>query len=195
MARPRYFRSAEAFGEWLREHHENAKEIVVGFHKVGTGSPSLTWPESVDEALCVGWIDGIRKRVDDRRYTIRFTPRRAGSHWSAVNIKRVTALKRAGRMLPAGLAAFAKRKASAQNRYSYEQRKETLDEPYAGELRKHEVAAKYFAGRPPGYRRAACWWVLSAKKEETRARRLAQLIEACEAGRPIASLARPGPAR
>jgi uncharacterized protein YdeI (YjbR/CyaY-like superfamily) len=139
----------------------------------------------VDEALAVGWIDGIRKRIDDERYKIRFTPRRRGSIWSAINIARVEELKKAGRMQPAGLEAYAARRENRSGIYSYEQRTADLPEPYAGVLRANKPAHAFFAAQPPSYRKLACWFVVSAKKEETRAARLGKLIEMSAAGKRL----------
>jgi uncharacterized protein YdeI (YjbR/CyaY-like superfamily) len=174
---PLFFASAEDFREWLAANHASATEQWVGFYRKATGRPSVTWPESVDEALCVGWIDGIRKRIDESSYKIRFTPRKRGSTWSAVNIARVAELQRAGRMQPAGLAAFAARTEAKSAIYAYEQRTNAkLDEPSEAEFRKNPGAWEFFKQQPPWYRRTACWWVISAKKPETRAKRLATLI-------------------
>lgn len=173
---PRYFRSAAEWRSWLVANHATAREIVVGFHKVGTGKPSLTWPESVDEALCYGWIDGVRKRVDDARYCIRFSPRRARSTWSAVNIRRFGELEAAGRVHETGRAAFARRKENRRGEYSYEQRKDTWDEPYRSRFARHRAAFRFFQSQPAGYRKVVIWWVVSAKRESTREKRLAQLI-------------------
>jgi uncharacterized protein YdeI (YjbR/CyaY-like superfamily) len=192
---PTYFRSAAEFRRWLQRHHAAAAELLVGFHKVGSGTPSLTWPQSVDEALCFGWIDGVRRRIDDTRYTIRFCPRRANSIWSAVNIRRVQALVRAGRMAPAGARAFAVRRANRSGRYSYERRPAALPAPYAGLLARNAAARRFFAAQIPSYRRAAIWWVLSAKREETRARRAQTLIDLSGAGRLIPQFIRPQAAR
>jgi uncharacterized protein YdeI (YjbR/CyaY-like superfamily) len=176
-SKPTFFATPADFRKWLEEHHETAKELLVGFYKKDSGKPSITWPESVDQALCVGWIDGIRKRIDDVSYTIRFTPRRPGSIWSAVNIKRMQELIDQGLARPAGLRAFEARKENRSGIYSYEQRPESLGEPYASRLRENSAAAEFFESRPASYRRAAIWWVVSAKKEETRLKRLGQLIE------------------
>lgn len=185
-----YFSSAEEFREWLAKNHEHATELLVGFHKAATGRPRMTWAESVDEALCVGWIDAIRRRVDDERYTIRFCPRKATSVWSAVNIRRVGELENEGRMQPAGRAAFARRKENRSGIYSYEQRPASLDEPYASLFRKQKKAWAYFGAQAPWYRRAASWYVLSAKREETRLKRLAILIEDSANKRWLAGLVR-----
>ena len=172
----RYFRSPAEFRAWLGKHHEKAPELWVGFHKRATGEPSLTWPESVDEALCYGWIDGVRKRIDDDRYKIRFTPRRKGSVWSAVNIRRVGELEAEKRMKPAGRAAFGLRKEKRSKIYAYEQPSAEIPEPYASELGRNRAAAAFFAAQPAWYRKKASWWIASAKKEETRRARLLTLI-------------------
>ena len=179
---PTYFPSPAAFRDWLLEHHETATELVVGFHRTGTGTPSMTWTESVREALCFGWIDGIRRRVDDTRYTIRFTPRRKGSIWSAVNVKHVEELMAAGLMTPAGLRAFEARKDAKSGVYSFEQRTVELPAAYTAVFRKYRKAWLWFEASAPSYRKAAVWWVVSAKREETRARRLQQLIECSAEG-------------
>ena len=186
--KPTYFASPDAWRAWLEAHHETRDEILVGFYKRATGKPSLTWPESVDQALCFGWIDGIRRRVDDDRYTIRFTPRRVGSIWSLVNRRRVAELKKLRLMRPAGLKAFAARTKSGI--YAYEQRRDALLGPvYERKFRAADPAAwRYFKARPPGYQRTVSWWVTSAKKEETRLKRLAHLIARSSEGRAIGPL-------
>src|SRR5262245_14348855 len=183
-----FFPSPADLRAWLARHGETERELHVGYYKRGSGRPSVTWPESVDEALCFGWIDGVRHSLDDESYTIRFTPRRPGSIWSAVNIARVEALTAEGRMRPAGFAAFEKRKESRSGVYSYEQRPAELPEPYASRFRKNAAAWKWFGTTPPSYRKAVTWWVLSAKREETRLSRLATLIEESAAGRRIPSM-------
>jgi uncharacterized protein YdeI (YjbR/CyaY-like superfamily) len=165
---------------------------VVGFHKTHTGRPSLTWPQSVDEALCVGWIDGIRHRVDEERYTIRFTPRRPGSIWSLVNIRRVQALVKAGRMRPAGLKAFEARRPDQSAVYSFEQRAgATFADAELKRFRANRPAWRFFEAQPPGYRRIATFFVISAKRDETRARRLERLIADSANGLRIGLLRRP----
>lgn len=185
---PRFFRTPVEFRRWLAAHHATATELWVGFHKRATGRPSLTWPESVDEALCVGWIDGMRKSLDAERYVIRFSPRKPTSIWSAVNTRRAKELIAAGRMLAAGLEAFEARRANRSGVYSFEQRPVALPREYAAKLRADRAASAYFAAKPPWYRRAAVWWVVSAKREETRLRRLAQLIEESARGRHVKPL-------
>jgi uncharacterized protein YdeI (YjbR/CyaY-like superfamily) len=174
---PIYFESPKAFREWLAEHHAVADEVLVGFFKSGTGRPSMTWPESVDEALCYGWIDAIRRRVDDERYTIRFTRRRPKSNWSAVNLRRVEKLKKEGRMQPAGIAIYEAREKDRSKHYSYEERPEAFPEELTRQFRGHAEAWKFFSSQPPTYRRTAIWWVVSAKREETKQKRLSELIE------------------
>jgi uncharacterized protein YdeI (YjbR/CyaY-like superfamily) len=177
-----YFRTPAEFRKWLRANRAKAAELWVGFYKKDTGKPSITWPESVDEALCVGWIDGIRKSLGVESYTIRFTPRRPGSIWSAVNIKRVKALTDQKRMRPEGLKAFAARKEYRSGIYAYEQRRDRLDEPYAGLLSKNKAARKFFDAQPPGYRKLMGWYIVSAKREEKRLERLQRVIDACAKG-------------
>ena len=157
--------------------------MLVGFYKRDAGKPSITWPESVDEALCVGWIDGVRKRIDEHTYQIRFTPRRKGSIWSTVNIARVEALTAEGRMTPAGLAAFELRTAAKSNVYAYEQA--TAKELTAAELaafRRRRKAWTWFEAVAPSYRKVMLHWVTSAKQGATRERRLAKLMDSCAAG-------------
>ncbi len=179
--RPVYFASSLLFRRWLEQHAGSATELEVGFHKRGSGTPSITWPEAVDEALCFGWIDGVRHRIDDARYRIRFTPRKPSSRWSAVNIARVAALAAEGRMRPAGLAAFAQRTEEKSRTASYEQADvPALDPAEEKAFRKRKRAWAFLEVQPPSYRRKALWWVVSAKRPETRAARLARLIEASE---------------
>jgi uncharacterized protein YdeI (YjbR/CyaY-like superfamily) len=178
---PTYFRSPTDFRRWLEKNHAKTAELYVGFHKKATGEPSLTYPEALDEALCFGWIDGVRKSVDDGRYTIRFTPRKPGSKWSAVNIKKAEALKAAGRMAPAGLAAFDGRNPERAG-YSFEERPSAFDPDLEARFRENSKAWEFFQAQPPGYRRIGIWYVLSAKKEETRRRRLERLIGDSEKG-------------
>jgi uncharacterized protein YdeI (YjbR/CyaY-like superfamily) len=185
-----FFRLPSDLRAWFAEHHATDRELLVGFHKKSSAMPSITWPESVDEALCYGWIDGIRKSLDDTSYTIRFTPRKQGSIWSSVNIRRAQGLIENGQMQPAGLQAYEARKENSSGIYSYEQRSDELPEPYAQELRQNEAAWEFYQAQPPSYRKAAGWWVVSAKQEETRHRRLAQLIEDSAQGRTIPPLTR-----
>ena len=189
---PTFFVSQAAFRAWLDEHHEFATELLVGFYKKGSGRPSITWPEAVDEALCFGWIDGVRKGIDEERYSNRFTPRKPRSTWSARNIKRVEELTAQGRMRPAGRKAFQARLEENSGIYSYEQREAaTLPAELEAQFEANPAAWAWFQARPPGYRKAAIWWVTSAKKEETRLRRLETLIADSEAGRTVAPLTTP----
>jgi uncharacterized protein YdeI (YjbR/CyaY-like superfamily) len=183
--------TADEFRAWLEENHETATELEVVFYKKHTGKPSMTWSESVDEALCFGWIDGVRRRRDDESYTIRFTPRRPGSNWSRVNVEKVARLREAGRMRPAGLAAFERRSDARTGVYSFERQEAELPAEFEQQLHANVAASEYFNSRPPWYRRAATHWVTSAKRDETRLRRLAQLIEASAAGLDVKPLRRP----
>ena len=184
--KPRFFAAPEDFRAWLEVHHAKASELMVGFHKTKTGKPSLTWPQSVDEALCFGWIDGVRKSLGATSYTIRFTPRKLTSNWSAVNLKRVKELIAEERMRPAGLVAWQKRSEGKSGRYSYEERHSVeLSVEALARLRANRAAWTYFEAQAPSYRTAARHWVMTAKKEETREKRLEILIECCAAGRPI----------
>ena len=183
MTTPRFFPAAADFRAWLTANAANASELLVGFHKVGSGRPSMTWPESVDEALCVGWIDGVRRRIDDDTYSIRFTPRKPTSIWSNVNIAKFKQLELEGRMTPAGAKAFAHRKEAKSGVYAFEQT--ATAELSANELRtfkRDKAAWKFFQTTPPGYKKVILHWITTAKREETRAARLAKLIAACAAG-------------
>ncbi|MEA2491067.1 MAG: hypothetical protein QOH21_2859 [Acidobacteriota bacterium] len=178
-----YFSSPAQFRAWLEQHHQTERELLVGFWKRDSGQASMTWPESVDEALCFGWIDGVRRRVDDQRYTIRFTPRKPRSNWSEINIARVAELTKLGRMTPAGRKVFDERVPSKQ--YAYEARPTTLSPEYERTFRKQKKAWTYFQSEAPWYRRNVTYWVMSAKKEETRERRLGELIATSAEGRRI----------
>ena len=180
---PIFFASPAAFRAWLAKHHTSAAECLVGFWKVGTGRPSLTWPESVDEAICFGWIDGLRHSLGAEGYCIRFTPRRPGSSWSAVNRRKVEALVAAGRMAPAGLSAWEKRPEGEHAGASYEVRGAgRLPPPFERRLRADAAAWAWFSARPPGERRTTIHWVTSAKQAATRERRLEVLIETAARG-------------
>ena len=182
---PTFFATPADFRSWLERHFASTTELLVGYHKVGTGKPSITWPESVDEALCVGWIDGVRRRIDELSYTIRFTPRKPTSIWSAINIARVAVLQAEGRMQSPGLAAFSVRRENRSGVYSFEQGALELPETYAALLRADPAAWADFQARPPSYRKAAMWWVVSAKQEATRLRRLRVLIDCGARGAKI----------
>ena len=175
---PRFFKTPAAFRKWLAANHDKATELWVGFYKKDSGKPSITWPESVDEALCFGWIDGLRKSINAESYKIRFSPRKPGSVWSAVNIRNVERLIKEKRMQPAGLKAYAARKENRSAIYSYEQRPAELIEPYASEFKRHKPAWKFFQAQPPYYRKTMTWFILSAKQDSTRLMRLQKLIEA-----------------
>ena len=183
--KPKFFRTPADFRTWLEKNHATATELWVGFYKKDSGEPSITWSESVDQALCFGWIDGIRKRVDEISYQIRFTPRRRGSIWSAINIKRAKELVRQKQMRPTGLKAFAARIENKSGIYSYEQRSTELSEPYAKLLKKNKAAWNFFEKQPPSYRKMIGWWIISAKKEETRMARLAKLISESAKGKRL----------
>jgi uncharacterized protein YdeI (YjbR/CyaY-like superfamily) len=189
--RPTFFRSPAEFRRWLQRHHAEAPELGVGFHKKGSGRPSITWPESVDEALCFGWIDGVRYRIDDTSYRIRFTPRKPRSVWSLVNVKRVAELKKLGRMAAAGLAAFAKADPKRSGMYSYERQNATLDAASEKRFRANKNAWAFFKAQAPSYQRLTTYWVVSAKREETRRRRLVALIAGSAAGRRLGLLKQP----
>ena len=176
MPRPTFFPRAQAFRAWLDTHHATAPELLVGFHKVGSGKASITYPEALDAALCYGWIDGVRTSRGAGSYTIRFTPRRRDSVWSAVNLRHVRRLTALGLMRPAGLKAFRARNRKKTGRYSFENRPRALAPTYARTFKANRRAWAWFETQAPWYRRTAAWWVMSAKREETRLRRLATLI-------------------
>ncbi|MEP6491547.1 MAG: YdeI/OmpD-associated family protein [bacterium] len=183
-----YFASNTDFRAWLQQHHAAQSELLLGFHKKSATTKGITYPEALDEALAVGWIDGIRRRVDDSRYTIRFTPRKPRSIWSAVNIKRVRELIAAGRMMQAGLAAFEKRDEKRSAIYSYERAEATFDAASLKRFKSTKGAWADFQKRPAWYRRTTTHWVTSAKKPETRAKRLTELIECSRKGERIHAL-------
>ena len=189
-----FFETPAAFRRWLATHHRSARVLWVGFHKKATGRPSLTWPEAVDEALCFGWIDGVRKSIDADSYTIRFTPRRAGSTWSLVNTRRAAELTREGRMQPAGLAAFEMRDPLKSGVYSFERAAAALDAEAEAQFKANRAAWSFFQSQPAGYRKTAIHWVVSARRAETRARRLATLVSDSAAGQRLGPLRRPGSA-
>lgn len=191
---PIYFESPAEWRAWLEQHHASETEIQVGFYKKNTGRQRMTWSQAVDEALCFGWIDGIVRRVDDERHQQRFTPRKAKSTWSAVNIDKVERLTAEGRMADAGLRAYAARSEENSRIYAFEQVAVELPPEALQRLRADEAAWTFWESRPVGYRRVASWWVVSAKRPETREKRLATLIEDCAAGRLIKSRRPPGSA-
>ena len=189
--KPIFFASPQEFYDWLEEHHETEAEVYVGFYKTHTGKRGMTWSESVDQALCFGWIDSRANAIDADRYMQRFTPRKPGSSWSKINVEKVAKLTEAGRMRPAGLAAFEQRTDEKTGVYSFEREHPELPPELEQRLRANPTAADYFDARPPWYRRAATHWVVSAKREETRLRRLSQLIEDSAAGLDVKPLRRP----
>ncbi len=186
---PIYFETPAALRDWFDANHETASELWIGQYRKAAGHPTVTWSEVVDEALCVGWIDGVRYSVDAERFTQRLTPRRKGSNWSAINIAKVKELTAQGRMRPAGLAAFEARSEERSAVYSYEQRyAAALEAAEDAQFRANEAAWNWFESRGASYRQGAIYWVVSAKKPETRARRLAALIEDSAAGRTVGPL-------
>ena len=181
----KFFKTPAELRKWFATHHASMSELWIGFYKKNSGKASVTWPESVDAALCFGWIDGIRKSIDEESYKIRFTPRKTRSTWSSVNIKRAKELLEEGLMQPAGLKAFEARQENRSGIYSYEQRTANLPDQYGKLLKKNGVAWKFFQAQSPSYKKAANWWVLSARKEETRLKRLEKLIDDSAHGRTI----------
>jgi len=177
---PTFFRSASAFRRWLDKHHDGAAELWVGFYKKHSGKGGITYPEAVDQALCFGWIDGIKKRVDDDAYMHRFSRRTTKSVWSHINTRRVEELQRLGQMMPPGLSAFERRDPARTGLYSFENPAQSLAPPFDRQLKANKKAWAFFEAQPPGYRRVAAFWVMSAKRDETRQRRLAHLIHASE---------------
>ena len=177
MGKPRFFRSAAECRAWLDKHHDTARELWFGFYKKNAGQTGISYREALDEALCFGWIDGLKKRVDDERYMMRFTPRQPKSVWSAVNVRRVEELRKQGLVAPSGLVAFERRDKAKTEQYSYERRTRGLDPRYERMFQSNRPAWTFFQSQAPSYRRTATWWVMSAKQEDTRQRRLAALIK------------------
>jgi uncharacterized protein YdeI (YjbR/CyaY-like superfamily) len=185
-----FFASAAEWRAWLAEHHETDSECLVGFVKASTGAANMSWSQSVDEALCFGWIDGVRRRIDDRSYSIRFTPRKSGSIWSAVNVKKMAELAAAGLVMPAGERALAKRSAHKTAIYSYEREAEQLSEAEQVTFEQHEQAWAFFTAQAAWYQRTATHWVVGAKRAETRTRRFNQLLSDSAAGCRLGHLSR-----
>lgn len=183
-----FFRTAVEFRRWLEKHHATATELWVGFYRKDAGRAGVTYAEALDQALCFGWIDGVRRKVDDESYTNRFTPRKPRSAWSLVNVRRVEALRKLGQMAAPGLAAFRSRDAKRTGIHSFENRPASLPAALAKVFRADPEAWAFFQAQPPGYRRTATWWVISAAKEETRLKRLATLIDDSKHGRRLAML-------
>ena len=184
-SQPNFFPTEANFRRWLEGHHTTAPELLVGFWKKGSGRPSIDWPQARDQALCFGWIDGVRKSLGEEAYTFRFTPRRKGSIWSKVNVERFAALTAAGQMTEAGAQAYEENKHKT-GLYSYEKPLACLSADETKEFRRHKQAWAYWESQPPSYRKLVLNWITTAKRTETRAKRLATLIEDCRAGRRIA---------
>lgn len=184
-AKPRFFTSPAQFRRWLEKNHATTEELVVGFHKKSSGKNSITYPEALDEALCFGWIDGVRRNFDETSYTIRFTPRRPRSIWSLVNVRHVERLHKERRMHAAGVAAFAQRDPQRTGIYSFESRPRELAEEYEKELRKNKAAWEFFQAQPAGWKRTVSFWIMSAKKKETRLKRLQRLLESSAKGERV----------
>ena len=185
---PKFFVSRERFRAWLAKHHSAEAELWIGFYRKASGRPSITYDEALEEALCFGWIDGVRKRLDDEAYVQRFTPRRPKSYWSAVNVKRANELIAQKRMTAAGLRAFERRDADATAKYSFERAAPNFTSAQLKVFRSNPTAWEFFQSQPPGYRRLMTFWVASAKKDETRVQRLARLMKDSAAGRRIGLL-------
>jgi uncharacterized protein YdeI (YjbR/CyaY-like superfamily) len=185
---PEFFAKPADFRKWLQKNHSTAPELWVGYYKTGTKKPSITWPESVDQALCFGWIDGLRKSIDAESYMIRFTPRRKNSIWSKVNIKRAQELIEAGLMKPAGAKVFAERDERKANRYSFERAHVEFGADHIKTFKRNKRAWEFFQTQPPGYRKTLTWWVVSAKQQATQEKRLAELIKESAAGQRIATM-------
>jgi uncharacterized protein YdeI (YjbR/CyaY-like superfamily) len=187
----KFFSTLADLRRWFEINHDKLDEQWVGFYKKATGKASITWPEAVDAALCFGWIDGLRKSIDETSYTNRFTPRRAKSNWSAINIKRAKELSDLGLMHPSGLAAFEKRDEPLSQRYSLERKSAELTGAYAEVFQQNKNAWEFFQSQPPSYQKNAAWWILSARQEATREKRLSILIRESEGGERIGPLKPP----
>lgn len=186
--KPSFFATQEDFRKWLLKNHQTATELIVGFYKVDSGKPSMSWSQSVDQAICFGWIDGVRKTIDKESYLIRFTPRKPTSTWSAVNIKKVEELTKKGLMQPNGILAFEKRKEHKSKIYAYEKKAVKLSAGFEKKFKANKKAWAFFQSLPPSYHRSAIDWVMSAKQEATSIKRLSELINDSEAGRKIKRL-------
>ena len=185
---PLFFPTQSSFRKWLKKNHDKAKELLVGFYKVNSGKPSMTWSGSVDEAICFGWIDGVRRSIDVERYSIRFTPRKPGSIWSAINIQKVQDLSKKGMMHPAGMAAFAKREERKSAIYAYEKAPESFSDDFFQRFKSNKKAWQFFENMAPSYKRSAIHWVMNAKQERTKLKRLDELITDSESARKIKRL-------
>ena len=186
--KPRFFPNPLQFHDWLVENHNSETEILVGFHKKTSGKKSITYPEALDEALCFGWIDGVRRSLNDDSYTIRFTPRRAKSIWSLVNVRHIERLQKQGRMQPSGVAAFDARDPKRTGIYAFENRPRKLSREFEKILRTNKKAWEFFGTQPPFYKRTIAFWVTGAKKEETRLSRLKRLIDSSARGERVGIL-------
>jgi uncharacterized protein YdeI (YjbR/CyaY-like superfamily) len=188
VSKPTFFRTASSFRKWLQKSHDRTPELLVGFHRGDSGKGGLTYREALDEALCFGWIDGLRKRYDADSYTIRFTPRKPDSIWSVINTTRMSQLIELDRVHSVGLKVFQQRDKKKALLYSYEVRERQLDAEYANQFRANPTAWEFYQAQAPWYRRVSCYWVMSAKREETRLRRLSTLIDDSAQGRRIKQL-------
>lgn len=182
---PLFFPGQKEFREWLKKNHSTEKELIVGYYKRETGKPSMTWSESVDQALCFGWIDGIRRNIDHESFCIRFTPRRPGSNWSRINIRKVEELQNAGLMTRAGFELFNNRKDKEGDSYSYENLPANLSTEMEKLFRKNKIAWSFFEKQPPSYRKVRIYWINSAKQPETKLNRLNKLIDSSEQGKRL----------
>lgn len=183
--KPTFFPTPQEFRQWLEKNHQTEKELLVGFYKVGTGKPSMTWPESVDQALCFGWIDGVRRSIDEESYSIRFTPRKPTSIWSAVNIRKMEELTTTGLMTEAGLKAFALRKEERSAIYSHEKEPAILDPAFEKQFKANKKAWEFFITQAPSYQKVMLHWIMGAKQEKTRISRLEKTIRESEAGKKV----------
>ena len=186
--KPIFFKSQSDFRKWLEKNHDKEKELLLGYYKISSGKPSLTWSQSVDEAICFGWIDGIRRSIDSESYMIRFTPRKTTGNWSAVNLKKVEELTKLGLMTPSGIQIFKKRKLANTKQYSYENSGYSLNEKFLRRLKANKKAWAFFSTQAPSYQKVTTKWILTAKREETQLSRLQTLITDSEAGRRIKSM-------
>lgn len=184
----KFFKNKQTFRSWLLDNYNKCQELWVGYYKKGTGKPSISYPESVDEALCFGWIDGLKKSIDDERYMQRFTPRKSKSNWSDVNTKRMETLIKEGLAHPNGIKVFESRDKTKPSEYSFEQENIELKEAYLKQLQAHPIAWEYFQSTPKSYQKPAIWWIISAKTNETREKRLQILLECSEKGEKVPPL-------
>jgi len=183
-----FFPTQKDLRKWFEKNHKKEKELFVGYYKISSGKPSVTWSESVDEAICFGWIDGIRRSVDEESYCIRFTPRNPKSNWSAINIKKVEELTRLGLMKPEGVKAFSFRKEEKSKIYSYENPAVGFEKSYEKKFKANKQAWKYFQSTAPSYQKTTMRWVMSAKQDVTRLKRLEELIRDCTLGQKIKAM-------